>query len=240
MILYPAIDIKDGNCVRLLRGNMNNETVFNNKPESQADTFEKLGCEWLHLVDLNGALDGLPINYQTVRKILKRSRVPVQLGGGIRTIENIEYWINEGVNRVILGTTAIKNLELVKLASKEFPNKIAVGIDARDGFIATNGWTKTTSIKSFELAKQLEGIGVSCIVYTDINKDGAMNGPNIEQTVELANSISIPVIASGGVSSLKDLSQLKQSGATLNGVIAGRAIYDGVFTIPEAINILRS
>ncbi|MDG2475215.1 MAG: 1-(5-phosphoribosyl)-5-[(5-phosphoribosylamino)methylideneamino]imidazole-4-carboxamide isomerase [Paracoccaceae bacterium] len=239
MIFYPAIDIKDGKCVRLLRGNMQQETIFNNSPEEQAKIFERLGCEWLHLIDLNGAFEGLPVNHQAVIKILNKVNIPIQIGGGIRSIKTIEYWIHQGLSRIILGTAAVNNPELIKLATKEFPNKIAVSIDAKNGYVATNGWAQTTSVTSLELAKQLEGIGVSYIIYTDIDRDGAMNGPNIEQTETLAKSISIPVIASGGISSLDDLKTLKQSSAKLNGVISGRAIYNEIFTINEAINILR-
>ena len=218
---------------------MNEETIFNNSPEEQAKIFERLGCEWLHLIDLNGAFEGLPVNHQAVIKILNKVNIPIQLGGGIRSIKTIEYWIHQGLSRIILGTAAVNNPELIKLATKEFPNKIAVSIDAKNGYVATNGWAQTTSVTSLELAKQLEGIGVSYIIYTDIDRDGAMNGPNIEQTEILAKSISIPVIASGGISSLDDLKNLKQSSAKLNGVISGRAIYNEIFTINEAINLLR-
>ena len=240
MIFYPAIDIKDGKCVRLLRGNMNEETIFNNSPENQAETFEKLGCEWIHIVDLNGAIDGIPVNRNSVQKIISKVKIPIQLGGGIRTMQTIEYWLEQGLNRIILGTAAIENLQLVKLATKEFPGKIAVGIDAKNGYVSTNGWTYTSSIESLELAKQLEGFGVSHIIYTDIEKDGTLNGPNIEQTERLANSINIPVIASGGISSLTDLRNLKKSTVPLNGVISGRAIYDKIFNVGEAIEVLRS
>lgn len=218
---------------------METETVFNNKPEDQAEIFEKLGCEWIHIVDLNGAVDGLPVNHKIIDSILNRIRIPIQLGGGIRSMKTIEYWIERGLARVILGTAAIRDPELVKLAAKEFPGKIAVGIDAKNGFVATDGWVRTTGVKSTELAKQYEGNGVSLIIYTDIDRDGMMAGPNIEQTANLADSISIPVIASGGISSLEDLHKLKKSKVKLNGVISGRAIYDGIFKIDEAINILR-
>ena len=240
MIFYPAIDIKDGKCVRLLRGDMNEETIFNNSPENQAEIFEKLGCEWIHIVDLNGAFDGIPVNRNSVEKIIGKVKVPIQLGGGIRTIRTIEYWIEQGLDRIILGTVAVNNLDLVKLATKEFPGKIAVGIDAKNGYVSTNGWTNTSSIKSLELAKQLEGIGVSQIIYTDIDKDGALNGPNVEQTENLAEAISIPVIASGGISSLTDLKNLKKCSAPLNGVISGRAIYDKILNVKEAIKVLKS
>ena len=240
MILYPAIDIKDGKCVRLLKGDMNKETIFNHNPKNQAKQFEELGCEWIHLVDLNGAFEGLPVNYQAVEEILNSVKVPVQLGGGIRSIKTIENWINQGLSRVILGTAAISDPDLVKLAARKFPNKIAVGIDAKNGFVATDGWANTTAITALELAKNLEGVGVCSIIYTDINRDGVMKGPNIEQTEIIANSVSIPVIASGGISSIKDLQNLKNSKAELNGVISGRAIYDKILKIDEAIKLLRS
>ena len=239
MILYPAIDIKDGKCVRLLKGDMNKETIFNHSPKNQAKQFEELGCEWIHLVDLNGAFEGLPVNYQAVEEILNSVKVPVQLGGGIRSIKTIENWINQGLSRVILGTAAISDPDLVKLAARKFPNKIAVGIDAKNGFVATDGWANTTAITALELAKNLEGVGVCSIIYTDINRDGVMKGPNIEQTEIIANSVSIPVIASGGISSIKDLQNLKNSKAELNGVISGRAIYDKILKIDEAIKLLR-
>ena len=239
MILYPAIDIKDGKCVRLLKGDMNKETIFNHSPKNQAKQFEELGCEWIHLVDLNGAFKGLPVNHKAVEEILDSVKVPVQLGGGIRSIKTIENWINQGLSRVILGTAAINDPNLVELAAREFPNKIAVGIDAKNGFVATEGWANTTAITALELAKNLEGVGVCSIIYTDINRDGAMKGPNIEQTEIIANSVSIPVIASGGISSIKDLQNLKNSKAELNGVISGRAIYDKILKIDEAIKLLR-
>ena len=239
MILYPAIDIKDGKCVRLLKGDMNKETIFNHSPKNQAKQFEELGCEWIHLVDLNGAFEGLPVNHKAVEEILDSVKVPVQLGGGIRSIKTIENWINQGLSRVILGTAAISDPDLVKLAARKFPNKIAVGIDAKNGFVATDGWANTTAITALELAKNLEGVGVCSIIYTDINRDGVMKGPNIEQTEIIANSVSIPVIASGGISSIKDLQNLKNSKAELNGVISGRAIYDKILKIDEAIKLLR-
>lgn len=240
MILYPAIDIKDGKCVRLLKGDMNKETIFNHSPKNQAKQFEELGCEWIHLVDLNGAFEGLPVNHKAVEEILDSVKVPVQLGGGIRSIKTIENWIDQGLSRVILGTAAISDPDLVKLAARKFPNKIAVGIDAKNGFVATDGWANTTAITALELAKNLEGVGVCSIIYTDINRDGVMKGPNIEQTEIIANSVSIPVIASGGISSIKDLQNLKNSKAELNGVISGRAIYDKILKIDEAIKLLRS
>ena len=219
---------------------MNQETVFNYNPEAQAEIFEKSGFEWLHIVDLNGAVKGLPVNYYAVKNILSSVKIPVQLGGGIRSMETIEHWIAQGLSRIILGTAAINNPQLIKIAAKEFPDKIAVGIDAINGYVATHGWTNTSSIKTLELAKKFEDVGVCAIIYTDIERDGAMNGPNIPQIESLANAINIPIIASGGISSLTDINKLKQCNAKLNGVISGRAIYEKAFTANEAIKLLRN
>ena len=240
MILYPAIDLKDGKCVRLYKGRMEQETVFNDSPADQAIKFANDGCEWLHLVDLNGAFAGTPINSSPVEEILQSVNVPVQLGGGIRNLNTIENWLSKGLSRVILGTVAVENPELVEQASKEFPGKIAVGLDARNGMVATRGWAEETSIEITELAKKFEGIGISAIIYTDINRDGAMEGPNVKATAELANAVTIPVIASGGVSSMNDLKALKTCGAQLNGAISGRALYDGIINVPEATAFLKS
>lgn len=239
MILYPAIDLKDGQCVRLYKGEMEQATVFNDNPAAQAKAFEDAGCEWLHLVDLNGAFAGQPVNAKPVEEILKTCKIPAQLGGGIRDIPTIENWIEKGLSRVILGTIAVQNPDLVKQAAKLFPNKIAVGIDARDGMVAVEGWAETTNVKVLELAKQFEDVGVAAIIYTDIDKDGAMQGPNITTTAALANSVSIPVIASGGISSIDDLNALKSCDASLNGAISGRALYDGAIDAAEAVKILK-
>ena len=209
MILYPAIDLKDGAAVRLLRGDMNATTVFNEDPAAQAKSFVDAGCRWLHLVDLNGAFAGKPVNAEPVEAILKQCNVPAQLGGGIRDMATIENWIEKGLSRVILGTVAVENPALVRQAALAFPDKIAVGIDARNGMVATKGWAVETDTEATELAKSFEQDGVAAIIYTDINRDGAMKGPNIEATAALADAISIPVIASGGVSSLADLLALK-------------------------------
>ncbi len=238
MILYPAIDLKDGNAVRLLRGEMDKATVFNKDPAAQARAFVEAGCEWLHLVDLNGAFAGEPVNAAPVEAILKACNVPAQLGGGIRDMATIETWINKGLARVILGTVAVENPDLVREAAKAFPGKVAVGIDARNGMVATKGWAEETDVQVTDLARSFEDAGVAAIIYTDINRDGAMQGPNIEATADLARAVSIPVIASGGVSSLDDLIALRDCGVELNGAISGRALYDGAIDLNEAIRAL--
>lgn len=240
MILYPAIDLKDGQAVRLLHGDMDKTTVFNDNPAAQALEFVAAGCEWLHLVDLNGAFAGEPVNAAPVEEILKQTKVPAQLGGGIRDMKTIETWIDKGLARVILGTVAVENPDLVREAAKEFPGKVAVGIDARNGRVATKGWAEETDVMVTDLAKSFEDAGVAAIIYTDIMRDGAMKGPNVEATADLANAVSIPVIASGGVSSLDDLRALKSCGATLNGAISGRALYDGAIDLAEALNVLKA
>lgn len=238
MILYPAIDLKDGKAVRLLRGDMDKATVFNDDPAAQALEFVAAGCEWLHLVDLNGAFAGEPVNAAAVEAILSQTKTPAQLGGGIRDMATIERWLDKGLARVILGTVAVENPALVREAAAAFPGKIAVGIDARDGRVATKGWAEVTDVDAVELAKSYEDAGVAAIIYTDINCDGAMQGPNIEATAALARAVTIPVIASGGVSSLKDIKDLRDCGAALNGAISGRALYDGALDLKEALKAL--
>ena len=239
MILYPAIDLKDGNCVRLYKGEMDQATVFSDDPAAQALEFQKAGCEWLHLVDLNGAFAGEPVNAEPVEAILKACNIPAQLGGGIRDIATIERWLDKGLARVILGTIAVRDPELVKEAARLFPNQVAVGIDARDGMVAVEGWAETTDVTALDLAKKFEDAGVAAIIYTDIDRDGAMQGPNVAATAALANAVSIPVIASGGVSSMDDLKALKACGAPLNGAISGRALYDGAIDVAEAAAYLK-
>ncbi|WP_298560384.1 1-(5-phosphoribosyl)-5-[(5-phosphoribosylamino)methylideneamino]imidazole-4-carboxamide isomerase [uncultured Aliiroseovarius sp.] len=239
MILYPAIDLKDGQCVRLLRGEMEEATVFNDNPAAQARAFQDAGCEWIHLVDLNGAFAGEPVNGAAVEAILGAIDVPAQLGGGIRDMATIEGWIEKGLSRVILGTVAVENPDLVREAARAFPGKVAVGIDARDGRVATKGWAEETDVMVTDLAKSFEDAGVCAIIYTDINRDGAMQGPNTEATADLARAVSIPVIASGGVSSLDDLRALKSCGAPLDGAISGRALYDGAIDLKEALGVLK-
>ncbi|MDP5217848.1 1-(5-phosphoribosyl)-5-[(5-phosphoribosylamino)methylideneamino]imidazole-4-carboxamide isomerase [Ruegeria sp. 2205SS24-7] len=238
MILYPAIDLKDGQAVRLLRGEMEAATVFNDDPAAQARAFVEAGCEWLHLVDLNGAFAGEPVNAAPVEAILRDCGVPAQLGGGIRDMATIEGWLDKGLARVILGTVAVENPDLVREAARAFPGKVAVGIDARNGKVATKGWAEETDVEVTDLARQFEDAGVAAIIYTDINRDGAMQGPNIEATAALARAISIPVIASGGVSSINDLIALRDCGADLNGAISGRALYDGAIDLSEALTSL--
>ena len=237
MILYPAIDLKDGACVRLLRGDMNAATVFGTDPAAQAASFVAAGCGWLHLVDLNGAFAGTPVNGAAVRAILAAVAVPCQLGGGIRDMSTIEMWLEAGLERVILGTVAVENSELVRQAALAFPGRIAVGIDARGGRVATKGWAAQTDVQAVDLARQFQDAGVAAIIYTDIDRDGAMQGPNIEATAALARSVSIPVIASGGVSSLADLLALRDTGV-IAGAISGRALYDGAIDLAEALRAL--
>tara|TARA_B100001057_G_C22739009_1_gene906974 strand:- start:139 stop:861 length:723 start_codon:yes stop_codon:yes gene_type:complete len=240
MILYPAIDLKDGNAVRLVRGDMNKSTVFNADPVAQAMEFVKAGCEWLHLVDLNGAFAGEPVNAAPVEAILAQTKTSVQLGGGVRDMKTIETWLNKGLSRVILGTVAVERPELVRDAARAFPGQVSVGIDARDGLVATNGWAEETNVQVIDLAKSFEDAGVAAIIYTDINRDGAMNGPNVEATSTLAQAVTIPVIASGGVSSIEDLIALRDCGADLNGVISGRALYDGAIDLQQALDFLHA
>ncbi|WP_397543561.1 1-(5-phosphoribosyl)-5-[(5-phosphoribosylamino)methylideneamino]imidazole-4-carboxamide isomerase [Roseovarius salis] len=238
MILYPAIDLKDGQAVRLFKGEMDKATVFNDDPADQAAKFVAAGCEWLHLVDLNGAFAGQPVNAAPVEAILDRVDVPAQLGGGIRDMATIEHWLDKGLARVILGTVAVEDPRLVHEAARAFPGQVAVGIDARGGRVATRGWAEVTEMQASVLARSFEDAGVAAIIYTDINRDGAMQGPNIEATAELARTVSIPVIASGGVSSLDDLIALRDCGAPLNGAISGRALYDGALDLREALAAL--
>lgn len=237
MILYPAIDLKDGNCVRLLRGDMEAATVFGTDPAAQALAFQQAGARWLHLVDLNGAFAGRPVNAAAVESILAAVSIPVQLGGGIRDMDTIGFWLERGVRRVILGTVAVENPALVTEAAQRFPGRIAVGIDARDGRVATRGWAQDTEVTATELARSFEHAGVAAIIYTDIDRDGAMQGPNVAATAALARAVSIPVIASGGVSRLEDLIELRDSGV-IAGAISGRALYDGAIDLAQALQAL--
>ena len=237
MILYPAIDLKDGQAVRLVHGDMEQSTVFHDDPTAQARAFVDAGCEWLHLVDLNGAFAGEPVNASPVEAILAACPVPTQLGGGIRDMVTIERWLTRGVTRVILGTVAVENPDLVREAARAFPNQVAVGLDARNGFIATKGWATETNIQVTDLAKSFEDSGIASIIYTDILRDGGMKGPNIVATESLARAVDIPIIASGGVSSLADLEALKATGV-ISGAISGRALYDGAIDLTAALQTL--
>jgi phosphoribosylformimino-5-aminoimidazole carboxamide ribotide isomerase len=239
MNIYPAIDLKDGACVRLVRGEMNEATVFNTDPAEQARFFQLQGFQWLHIVDLNGAFVGHPVNGTAVERILDAIVMPVQLGGGIRDMATIEGWLKRGVKRVILGTVALHRPDLVKEACRAFPGRVAVGIDAREGYVAVSGWAETSDIKALDLALKFEDCGVAAIIYTDINRDGAMGGVNVEATADLAFHLTTPVIASGGVSSMDDLRMLKaEEDAGIDGVIIGRALYDGRIDPQEALALL--
>ena len=245
MILFPAIDLKDGVCVRLRRGELDDATIYETDPARQARAFQDAGAAWLHVVDLDGAFAGRPVNADAVSAILAASTVPVQLGGGIRDLAGIERWLAAGVARVILGSAAVKNPILVHQACRSFPGRIAVGIDARDGYVATEGWADTSNLRAAELGRRFEDAGVAAIIYTDIARDGMLGGVNIEQTVALADALSTPVIASGGIGSAADLQALQdaaRAGPGLNsriaGVIVGRALYDGRIAVAEALRIL--
>ena len=238
MILFPAIDLKEGQCVRLLRGDMSAATVFGDDPAAQARSFAAAGCEWLHLVDLDGAFAGRPVNADAVRAILAAVEVPVQLGGGIRDRATIEAWLAAGVTRVILGTVAVEAPDLVRAAAAAHPGRIAVGLDARGGRVATRGWAEATEIEATDLARRFEDAGIAAIIYTDIERDGAMAGPDVAATAALARAVEIPVIASGGVSSLADLIALRDAGPVA-GAITGRALYDGAIDLPQALAALK-
>ena len=237
MILYPAIDLKDGQAVRLLRGEMDQATVFNTDPAAQARAFQDAGAAWLHLVDLNGAFEGKPVNGAAVEAILADTDLPAQLGGGIRDMATIEMWLTKGIARIILGTVAVEDPDLVRAAARAFPGQVAVGLDARKGRVATRGWAEETDISVTELARAFEDAGVAAIIYTDIDRDGAMGGPNVAATADLARATRIPVIASGGVASLDDLVALKNTGV-IAGAISGRALYDGAIDLATALETL--
>ena len=239
MILYPAIDLKEGACVRLLRGDMDEATIFNEDPADQARQFAMAGFRWIHVVDLDGAFSGHPVNAEAVEKIIEATDLPVQLGGGIRSIETIGKWLERGVSRVVLGTVALKNPELVREACDLFPGQIAVGIDARDGMVAVEGWAETSTMKALDLALEFEDCRVAAIIFTDIDRDGALTGPNVESTAELASALTTPVIASGGVTSLDDLAALKaMEHVGIAGVISGRALYDGRIDPKAALAVM--
>jgi phosphoribosylformimino-5-aminoimidazole carboxamide ribotide isomerase len=239
MILFPAIDLKDGQCVRLRQGEMDQVTVFNEDPAGQARSFEEQGFEWLHVVDLNGAFAGKPVNASAVEAILAAIHVPVQLGGGIRDLDTIVTWLDKGIDRVILGTAAVRNPALVREAARDFPGCIAVGIDARDGKVAVEGWAETSEMTALELARRFEDAGVAAIIYTDIARDGLLVGFNLDAAAALARAISIPVVVSGGLASIEDVrALLRPDYARLEGAVAGRALYDGRLNAAEALALI--
>lgn len=241
MIIIPAVDIKDGRCVRLLQGKMDQETVFSDDPAAMARRWQSEGAELIHLVDLNGAVDKRPRNRPTIEKVLASVSVPVQLGGGIRDMPTIEAYVQMGVARIVLGTEAIRNPALVSQAARAFPGHIVVGIDARDGYVAVDGWTQTTPVTAIDLARRFEDSGVAAINFTDIHRDGMQSGPNLEATRQLAEAVSIPVVASGGVSSLADIQRLLPLATFgVEGVITGKALYSGALDLAEAIALARS
>lgn len=241
MILFPAIDLKNGQCVRLEQGDMARATVFNLDPAAQARSFAAQGFEYLHMVDLDGAFAGKPVNAQAVEAMLKVISMPVQLGGGIRDLRTVEAWLDKGITRVIIGTSAVRDPELVKSAAKKFPGRVAVGLDARDGKVAVEGWAETSQVTALEIAQRFEDAGVAAIIFTDIARDGLLKGLNLDATIALADAISIPVIASGGLASIEDVkAMLMPRAKKLEGAIAGRALYDGRLDPAAALAMIRS
>jgi len=241
VILFPAIDLKEGRCVRLIQGDMAQATVFSDQPADQAASFESQGFEWLHIVDLDGAFAGKPVNAEAVRAIVKRIKLPIQLGGGIRDIRTVEGWLEAGIRRVIIGTAAVKDPSFVREAARRFPGQVAVGIDARDGRVAVDGWASLSEMSAEELGLRFQDAGVAAIIYTDISRDGLLKGLNIESTLALANALTIPVIASGGLASIEDIQRLTQPDcAVLEGAISGRALYDGRLDPTEALALIRT
>jgi len=239
MIFFPAIDLKDGKCVRLKQGDMSQSTVFDLDPVARAKSFYDAGCSWLHLVDLNGAFEGKPINHEIVESIIKNVDIKIQLGGGIRNLDTIDLWIKAGIKRLIIGTMALKKPELVVDACKKYPGKIAIGIDVRNGKIATEGWVEQSQISAMDLVKKFESVNVSAIIYTDISRDGILMGPALEETLAFAKNTDIPIIISGGVSSEKDIREIKKkANERILGVISGRAIYDNRLNVSECNKIL--
>ena len=241
MILFPAIDIKDGICVRLEQGDMARATVFNRDPAAQAQTFVAEGFEYLHVVDLDAAFAGRPVNVRAIERILESIPLPVQLGGGLRDMGAISSWLEKGVDRAIIGTAAVRDPSLVREAARTFPGRVAVGLDARDGKVAVQGWAESSELTALEIAQRFEDAGVAAIIYTDISRDGLLKGLNIDATVALAEAVTIPVIASGGLASLDDVRlMLEPRAVRLAGAIAGRALYDGRLNASEALRLIRA
>ena len=241
MILYPAIDLKDGVAVRLEQGDMARATIFHRDPAAQAQAFAAQGFEYLHVVDLDGAFAGKPVNAAAVERILETIGIPLQLGGGVRDLATVEGWLGKGIDRVIIGTAAVRDPALVKEAARKFPGRVAVGLDARDGKVAVEGWAEISQLTALEIARRFEDAGVAAIIYTDIARDGLLKGLNLDATIALAETVSIPVIASGGLASLDDIKALLSPRARkLAGAIAGRALYDGRLDVAEALKLIRS
>ena len=239
MIIFPAIDIKDGVCVRLIKGDFRQITSYENTPIDQARTYFKNGFNNIHIVDIDGALHGRPVNSILIKEIIKKVKSKIQIGGGIRTIDDISRWIEMGIDRVVMGTAAVENIELLKKACNEFKNKIAVSLDVKDGLIALSGWKKQTNISAIDYIKEIQNFGVSRIVYTDINKDGTKKGPNIKDTVELSSKVKIPLVISGGVSSIEDIKKIKSlNNSNIEGVIVGKSIYDGDIKISDLAELI--
>ena len=239
MIIFPAIDIKDGNCVRLIKGDFNKITSYDKSPVDQADAFFKSGFKDIHIVDLDGALLGESKNSEIIKEIIKKVKLRIQIGGGIRNIDSINSWLEVGVDKVVMGTAAVENIGLLKSACEKFKNKIAIALDIRDGLIALSGWTKQTNISALDFIKEIENFGVSRIIYTDINKDGTKKGPNIKDTIELSSKVKIPLVVSGGVSSIADIKKIKSlNNSNIEGVIVGKSIYDGDIKINDLVELI--
>jgi len=239
MIIFPAIDIKDGVCVRLIKGDFRQITSYENTPIDQARTYFKNGFNNIHIVDIDGALHGRPVNSILIKEIIKKVKSKIQIGGGIRTIEDIGRWVEMGIDRVVMGTAAVENLELLETACNKFKNKIAVSLDAKDGLIALSGWKKQTNISAIDFIKKIKNFGVSRIIYTDIYRDGTKQGPNIKETVELSSKVKIPLIISGGVSSIEDIKKIKSlNNSNIEGVIVGKSIYDGDIKISDLAELI--
>jgi phosphoribosylformimino-5-aminoimidazole carboxamide ribotide isomerase len=239
VILFPAIDLKEGQCVRLQQGDMARATVFHDDPAAQAKQFAAQGFDYLHIVDLDGAFAGKPVNQQAVERILEQTKISVQLGGGIRDMKTVEGWLAKGITRVIIGTAAVRNPAFVKEAAKEFPGRVAVGLDARDGKVAVEGWAEVSELTTLDIAKRFENAGVAAIIYTDVARDGMLKGLNLDATIALADAVAIPVIASGGLASIDDVkNMLSPRAKKLAGAIAGRALYDGRLDAAEALRLI--
>ena len=239
MIIFPAIDIKDGKCVRLIKGDFDKITSYDNSPIEQAKKYFQNGFNNIHIVDLDGALQGKPVNSNIVKKIIKNVKLKIQIGGGIRTIDDISAWIETGADKIVMGTAAVENIDLLKMACNKFKNKIAVALDVKDGFITLSGWKKNTNISATDFIKKIKNLGVSRIIYTDVNKDGTKKGPNLKNTVEISNKTNIPLVISGGISSVEDIKKIKSlNNSNIEGVIVGKSIYDGDIKISDLAELI--